>query len=555
LWRRCEVAGEGLGVPAGAWEQVGVRVVRPQGGGFLRAGSRWRGCFGARPRLGEVLRGAGPSDSGHSRRCARYAAAAVFDLLCAGAGGLSGHLRGPSWAGLGAEAHYPLAQPGCAVTGWAVRDPMARWRLALAPEGLLLARLRVSSPRAHVRRHASSARRVRQRSPLPPLRRSFADALMKRGQSPSPSESPPLQHPHRVRAVSPRPAAPEPYRPPARRRSPIPRSLSRLSGRASDRASDRRASPARRDAAPPPPRAAPGRREESHGRGHARSPPHRSPRARSPGSRARSPGHRGPSPEARRQELALREELLQRPLQGSRPVQDSWRHDRVLREPVQGHSRPEQLGAAGSAAAKKKKNKKRKKGPAGGMGGNQSGFPPAPPTGARPQEEGMVPREKTATTNTCFNCGVVGHFCSDCTEPEQCILCGDVSHLAMACTARYRCKAWETLEFLGHAIDGGFYYLDMGGAEPSVPRHLAVISVLPTQDPSLAIEITAEIIRTELAQLECDCVWNVREVSPFEFAMAFCLLSSFGLCLGVRRLFSRSTTSRFLSSLCVWTRR
>jgi hypothetical protein len=74
---------------------------------------------------------------------------------------------------------------------------------------------------------------------------------------------------------------------------------------------------------------------------------------------------------------------------------------------------------------------------------------------------------------------------------------------------------------LGHGFDGGFYYLDMGGAEPSVPQHLAVISVLPTQDPSLAIEITAEIIRTELAQLECDCVWNVREVLPSEFVVAF----------------------------------
>jgi hypothetical protein len=91
----------------------------------------------------------------------------------------------------------------------------------------------------------------------------------------------------------------------------------------------------------------------------------------------------------------------------------------------------------------------------------------------------------------------------------------------MACTARYRRKALEMLEFLGHGIDGGFYYLDMGGAKLSVLQHLAVITVLPTQDPPLAIQITAEIIRTELAQLECDCVWNVREVSPSEFAVAF----------------------------------
>jgi hypothetical protein len=91
----------------------------------------------------------------------------------------------------------------------------------------------------------------------------------------------------------------------------------------------------------------------------------------------------------------------------------------------------------------------------------------------------------------------------------------------MACTAHYRRKARETLEFLGHGIDGGFYYLDMGGAELSVPQHLTIITLLPTQDPPLAIEITAEIIRTELAQLECACVWNVREVSPSEFAVAF----------------------------------
>jgi hypothetical protein len=91
----------------------------------------------------------------------------------------------------------------------------------------------------------------------------------------------------------------------------------------------------------------------------------------------------------------------------------------------------------------------------------------------------------------------------------------------MACIARYRRKARETLEFLGHGIDGGFYYLDLGGAEPSVPQHLAVIYVLPTQDPPLAFEITAEIIRSELAQLECDCAWNVREVSSSEFAVAF----------------------------------
>jgi hypothetical protein len=105
------------------------------------------------------------------------------------------------------------------------------------------------------------------------------------------------------------------------------------------------------------------------------------------------------------------------------------------------------------------------------------------------------PREKSPMMNICFNCGVVGYFRSECTEPEQCLLCGDVSHLVVACTAWYRCKGRETLEFLGHGIDREFYYMNMRDAEISV----AVITVLPAQDPPLAIEVTAETIRTELS--------------------------------------------------------
>jgi hypothetical protein len=77
------------------------------------------------------------------------------------------------------------------------------------------------------------------------------------------------------------------------------------------------------------------------------------------------------------------------------------------------------------------------------------------------------------------------------------------------------------LEFLGHGIDGGFYYMDMGDAEIFVPRHIAVITVLQTQDPPLTIEVTADTIRGELSQLESACVWNVREVAPSKFAVTF----------------------------------
>jgi hypothetical protein len=196
-----------------------------------------------------------------------------------------------------------------------------------------------------------------------------------------------------------------------------------------------------------------------------------------------------------------------------------------------------QSAAVGEPVKRKKKNKKKKKKKktAGcGTGGVQGGIPTVPVSGARPldghgrsqaemsvPQVQVVPREKSPTSNICFNCGVVGHFRSECTAPEQCLLCGDESHLAAACTARYRRKARETLEFLGHDIDGGFYYMDMGDAEISVPQHLVVITVLPSQDPPLSIEVTTDTIRSELSQLESACVWTVREVALSEFAVTF----------------------------------
>ena len=79
----------------------------------------------------------------------------------------------------------------------------------------------------------------------------------------------------------------------------------------------------------------------------------------------------------------------------------------------------------------------------------------------------------------------------------------------------------EALEFLGHGIDGGFYYIDMGGIKLATPEHMAVITVLPDQELAPSVVISAETIRMELTSLDRGFTWVVRELSATEFAVAF----------------------------------
>nr|XP_051211161.1 uncharacterized protein LOC127328612 [Lolium perenne] len=220
---------------------------------------------------------------------------------------------------------------------------------------------------------------------------------------------------------------------------------------------------------------------------------------------------------------ALRTELVQRarPPARDQDREASWRADRGRSPPRREQRRddPLPLPAGPPAARKKKKSKKRRAVGGGAVGGSQLGhLPMVPPQGlpldgrSDTQLGVSATPEKSPTANICFNCGVRGHFRSECPRPEQCLFCGDPGHQAAACTERFNShRRREVIEYLGHGIDGGFYYIDLGGAELRSPQHLAVITV----------EVTVDTIRTELTQLESTWVWNVREISPTEFAVAF----------------------------------
>ena len=73
------------------------------------------------------------------------------------------------------------------------------------------------------------------------------------------------------------------------------------------------------------------------------------------------------------------------------------------------------------------------------------------------------------------------------------------------------------LEFYGHGIDGGFYFVDTGGIRLASPADLALVTVLPEQVLDPSVVISAETIRSELEVLDSGWTWVVRERSSAEF--------------------------------------
>ena len=309
----------------------------------------------------------------------------------------------------------------------------------------------------------------------------------------------------------------------ARSPSPPPPVSSAVSSRSRASPSRPYRPPARRS--PPPSCRSPSRRDREAGGGR-RSPRQPSAAFRHPSPQPHSP-RRGSSGDGAREEAALRRELEQRlparPRSPSRrqalaPRREggSWRDDRDARPPKR--ESPRQVRPAGSQGTqtKKKSNKKKKKrskvGSGGGAGGNQSGVPAVPPPNLAEGVQGTVSQAGIGTSrpqaeagtgspsrHQCFNCGIFGHFRSQCTQPECCMRCGDTGHRLASCSMPAAPPVRPRLDLLGHGVESIFYYIDLGGAPMSVPKNLAMVTVIPDQLPPVAEELTVKILRDELA--------------------------------------------------------
>ena len=243
----------------------------------------------------------------------------------------------------------------------------------------------------------------------------------------------------------------------------------------------------------------------------------------------------------------MRRELVQRPAAHARSPDrrivseprcesGSWREDRAAHPQARHSPRFSRAGGIPSGPSKKKpkKKKKVKTGSGGAAGGSQSGLPTVPPSGipggaqptasqrgsgtSQPQEEEGI---GSPSRHQCFNCGVVGHFRSQCTQPECCMRCGDTGHRWAACTVSAGQSLRPRLELLGHGVESIFYYIDLGGTPMTVPQNLALVTVLPDQLPPVAAGLTVEILRDELAQVMPGHEWQVPEISSSEFAVVF----------------------------------
>ena len=108
--------------------------------------------------------------------------------------------------------------------------------------------------------------------------------------------------------------------------------------------------------------------------------------------------------------------------------------------------------------------------------------------------------------------------------------CGATGHRMAACTMPAAPPSRPRLELLGHGVESIFYYIDLGGVPMTVPKNLALVTVLPDQLPPVTEGLTVEILRDELAHIMPGHEWHARELSPSEFVVVFPSAEMLRLC-------------------------
>uniref|UniRef100_A0ACD5Z009 Uncharacterized protein n=1 Tax=Avena sativa TaxID=4498 RepID=A0ACD5Z009_AVESA len=88
----------------------------------------------------------------------------------------------------------------------------------------------------------------------------------------------------------------------------------------------------------------------------------------------------------------------------------------------------------------------------------------------------------------------------------------------------------EALEYYGHGVDGGFYVIDMGGVQMTVPETLAMVSILPDQALPLGLVVTEDLIQEELRAVLPGHPWPFHRVSASEFAVHFPSVAILRMC-------------------------
>lgn len=134
--------------------------------------------------------------------------------------------------------------------------------------------------------------------------------------------------------------------------------------------------------------------------------------------------------------------------------------------------------------------------------------------------------EKGESSNTvkgckvpCYNCGVVGHFSSDCKKPRISFICHTTAHIGRECPDWK--KPIQAALYLGSANQGlGFFHIDTSEREDRFKHDLSLDnSGVPIVEEG---EVTREEIVDNLKLLfDQNWPWELREIEEYKYLVRF----------------------------------